>query len=337
MGPPPDPEQMITMLENPQFQSTINEALQNPQVLDMMIQQNPMLRNMPGVRQIIQSPEFLRMMTDPEAIRSITQMQRAMGTGAFGGAGGGQNAFPAPGVTDTTPAENRDGGVNSATPNQTNTIGTPQPPPNPFAMFGNPGGAAAGANPFAALFNPSATPSTAAQGTPAAAQTAAQNTAQGSQTPSNPLANLFNPAMLAQLNPSGANPTQAGQQPQQNQAQNPFANLATNPLLQNPQLMQQMLQAMNGGGGDGNNPGAGGGAAMNPFLSLLGPGGMPGLDQAAPQPPQQQQDSRPPEVRYEEQLRQLNEMGFNEFDRNVEALRRTGGIVQFAVEYLLNH
>lgn len=330
MGPPPDPEQMITMLENPQFQSTIHEALQNPQVLDMMIQQNPMLRNMPGVRQMIQSPEFLRMMTDPEAIRSITQMQRAMGTGPFGGAGGGQNAFPAPGVTDTTPAENRDGGVNSATPNQTNTTGTPQPPPNPFAMFGNPGGAAAGANPFAALFNPSATHSAATQDTPAAAQQGAQNTAQGSPNPSNPLGNLFNPAMLAQLNPPGANPTQAGQQPQQNQAQNPFANLATNPLLQNPQLMQQMLQAMNGGGD-------GAGAAMNPFRSLLGLDGMPGLDQAAPQPQQQPQDSRPPEVRYEEQLRQLNEMGFNEFDRNVEALRRTGGIVQFAVEYLLNH
>lgn len=76
---------------------------------------------------------------------------------------------------------------------------------------------------------------------------------------------------------------------------------------------------------------------MNPFRSLLGLDGMPGLDQAAPQPQQQPQDSRPPEVRYEEQLRQLNEMGFNEFDRNVEALRRTGGIVQFAVEYLLNH
>lgn len=332
MGPPPDPEQMITMLENPQFQSTINEALQNPQILDMMIQQNPMLRNMPGVRQIIQSPEFLRMMTDPESIRSITQMQRAMGTGPFGGAGGGQNAFPAPGVTDTTPAENRDGGVNSATPNQTNTTGTPQPPLNPFAMFGNPGAGTAGANPFAALFNPTASPPTAAQGTPVAAPAGIPSTTPESQNPPNPLANLFNPALLAQLNPTGTTPTQPGQQPQSNQ--NPFANLATNPLFQNPQLMQQMLQAMNGGGG-GADPSAGGGAAMNPFLPLLGPGGMPGLDQAAAPP--QAADSRPPEERYEEQLRQLNEMGFHEFDRNVEALRRTGGIVQYAVEYLLNH
>ena len=48
-------------------------------------------------------------------------------------------------------------------------------------------------------------------------------------------------------------------------------------------------------------------------------------------------DTRPPEERYEEQLRQLNDMGFYEFDRNVQALRRSGGSVQGAVEYLLTN
>ena len=52
---------------------------------------------------------------------------------------------------------------------------------------------------------------------------------------------------------------------------------------------------------------------------------------------QQPQDDRPPEDRYAEQLRQLNDMGFYEFERNIEALRRTGGSVQGAVEYLLTH
>jgi ubiquilin len=47
-------------------------------------------------------------------------------------------------------------------------------------------------------------------------------------------------------------------------------------------------------------------------------------------------DNRPPEERYEQQLRQLNEMGFYDFDRNVAALRRSGGNVQGAVDYLLN-
>ena len=62
-----------------------------------------------------------------------------------------------------------------------------------------------------------------------------------------------------------------------------------------------------------------------------GVGGMP-----VPRP-QQPQDDRPPEDRYAEQLRQLNDMGFYEFERNIEALRRTGGSVQGAVEYLLTH
>ncbi len=327
---------MITMLENPQFQSTINEALQNPQLLDMMIQQTPMLRNMgPGARQILQSPEFRRMMTDPEAIRSMTQMQRAMGIGAFGGAGAGQAAFPAPGVTNTTPTENRDAGVNSPTPNQTNTTGTPQPPAIPFAMFGNPG-AAAGANPFGALFNtPAASPVPAAQETPAT-QPGTTDTTQPNTNSPNPLATLFDPAMLAQLtgamgNATPQNPT-AQQQQQQQQPNNPFANLAQNPLFQNPQLLQQMLQATGGGGGT-DAPGAGAGA-LNPFLSMLG---SSGFDQAQAQAQAQVQDTRPPEERYEVQLRQLNEMGFYEFERNVEALRRTGGFVQGAVEYLLNH
>ncbi|KAF1955327.1 hypothetical protein CC80DRAFT_415740 [Byssothecium circinans] len=68
--------------------------------------------------------------------------------------------------------------------------------------------------------------------------------------------------------------------------------------------------------------------AANPFASLFGPGGGFGTP-----PPQ---DNRPPEEIYESQLRQLNEMGFYEFDRNVAALRRSGGNVQGAIEHLLS-
>jgi ubiquilin len=57
--------------------------------------------------------------------------------------------------------------------------------------------------------------------------------------------------------------------------------------------------------------------------------GMPG---SPPAPA----DSRPPEERYEDQLRQLNDMGFFEFERNVQALRRSGGSVQGAIEFLLS-
>ncbi|KAI4206807.1 MAG: hypothetical protein LQ349_009900 [Xanthoria aureola] len=97
----------------------------------------------------------------------------------------------------------------------------------------------------------------------------------------------------------------------------------------------------------GGNPGAGGQGqqdpnpgAFNPFGAFFGPGGMGGGGAnpfgAAASPPAPA-DNRPPEERYESQLRQLNDMGFYEFERNVEALRRTGGSVQGAVEYLLTH
>lgn len=101
--------------------------------------------------------------------------------------------------------------------------------------------------------------------------------------------------------------------------------------------------------GSGTDANASGGAgAANPFASLF-PNGMPPVDPfslfggagagaggagagGAPAP----RDDRPPEERYESQLRQLNDMGFFDFDQNVAALRRSGGSVQGAIEYLLS-
>lgn len=319
MGPPPDPESMVSMLENPQFQSTMNEALQNPAMIDMMIQQNPMLRDMgPGVRQMMQSPEFRRMLTDPNSLRQAMQMQRAMG-GLGGGAGGGAGAFPAPGVTNTTPEENR------AAQGGTQNAGIP--PVNPFMP-----GAFGASNPFAALFGGNApnlganpTPGTTGGGQTDAGQRSPEAAAAGEGQ--NPLGSLLNSGLFggAQGQGGGINPFN----PQQN------------PFLRDPELMNRVAQAMGGG-----QPGAGGGGAANPLAALLG-GGQPGegggavnplaallggggLDSLAPQ------DNRPPEERYAVQLGQLNDMGFFDFDRNIQALRRAGGSVQGAVEYLLS-
>lgn len=305
MGPPPDADSMLNMLENPQFQSTINEALQNPAMIDMMIQQNPMLRDMgPGVRQMMQSPEFRRMLTDPSSIRHMMQMQRAMGMG--GGMGGGDNAFPAPGVTNTTPEDNQNAQQQNAPPNPFGQMGQ-APMGNPFAaLFGN--------NPFA---NPPPAGSNQPEGTPgtqnAAEMPATTDQAQG-QNPAaaqNPFASLLNPALFGNAGQAG----QAGQA-----GVNPF-NPQQNPFLRDPALMSQMMQAMGGQGAEG-------GAGANPMAALFGGGGF-----GAPQPP----DNRPPEERYADQLRQLNDMGFFEFERNIEALRRAGGSVQGAVEYLLGN
>lgn len=84
-------------------------------------------------------------------------------------------------------------------------------------------------------------------------------------------------------------------------------------MMQNPALMQQMSQMM----------------GTDPL------GGFGGLGSASPAT-QEPADTRAPEERYAEQLRQLNDMGFFEFDRNVNALRRAGGSVQGAIEALLN-
>ena len=295
---------MASMLENPNFASTLNEALANPQVIDQMIRSNPMLRDMgPQVRQMMQDPGFRAMMTNPEALRNITQMQRQFGGGMFGGmGGGGSQAFPAPGITDTTPGQQPSAEGETATPRQPDA--TPQQPPNPFAMFGNPAGAggAGGANPFAALFGVGG---------------------MGGNTPG--------------ASPSG--PTQAtGATPQQ--GANPIADMARN-MMQSPQMMQQMMGAMGGTGANAaaNNPNANSAAqaGFNPFAALQGLGGFGGAGGFGTAHPPAPQDDRPPEDRYAEQLRQLNDMGFYEFERNIEALRRTGGSVQGAVEYLLTH
>lgn len=269
---------MADMLSNPAIAQAMNEALNNPQMVDMMIQANPMLRNNPHAREMLQSPMFRSMLSNPEALRAAAQMRRAMG------GGGGAEAFPAPGATDTTPAgapaAGAEGGNNA--PNQANPMGFPG-----LGMFGAPpaglGGAGGAANnPFMALLNPF--------GAPPGAQPAAGQTGAGDNAANR------DPSATAGATPTG-------------QAANPFGGLfgapggnAGNPFGITPEQMQQFMQMMGGGG--------------------LG-------EPAAPA------DNRPPEERYAEQLRQLNEMGFYDFDQNVAALRRSGGNVQGAVNFLL--
>jgi ubiquilin len=61
-----------------------------------------------------------------------------------------------------------------------------------------------------------------------------------------------------------------------------------------------------------------------------------GFPDSQQQTPQTQQPSEPPEVRFRDQLAQLEEMGFSEKSSNVRALLATGGNVQAAIEYLLS-
>ncbi|KAI0450542.1 hypothetical protein F5B21DRAFT_425360 [Xylaria acuta] len=291
-SPMMDEDQLANMLSNPNVAQQMNEMMNNDQFLDMMIQSNPMLRNNPNAREMIRSPMFRQMMTNPEALRSAARIQRMMGRGSAPG------AFPMPGVTDTTPgAGNTDAANNGGTPGQSNNPFDPAAWANMTGLPGlnyQPGS-------LGSLFN--------SLGLPAAGQSAAT-----SATPGNAGAqttggtNTTDNTTAATGQGQGGGAQGAGSPPP-----NPFASLLSanpnpgeNPFgmpLMNPEALQQMMQ-------------------------LLGMGGS-----GSPAPPP---DNRPPEERYAEQLRQLNDMGFYDFDRNVAALRRSGGSVQGAVEHLLS-
>lgn len=240
MGPPMDEESMQRMLNNPNVQQSMNEALNNPDFVNMLIESNPMLRNVPNARELINSPMMRQMMTNPQMMSQAMRMQRSMR--------GGEGAFPAPGATDTTP----EGAAAQAgaTPGQGAAEGGQNPP----------------ANPFAALF-------------PGA----------GGQAARGPVGQ--DPMTMGDFGGLGGMGGLGGLPPP------------------NMEMMQQMMEMFRGGSPSG---GAGAGAAAAP------------------------PDNRPPEERYEDQLRQLNDMGFYDFDRNVAALRRSGGSVQGAIEHLLS-
>lgn len=288
------------MMEDPNIQQSMNEALNNPDFVNMLIQSNPMLRNMPNAREILTSPFMRQMMGNPSMITQAMRMQRNMR--------GAQSSFPAPGATDTTP----DGAAATAD----STEGNPGQPDqanqqNPFAAFGNPY-----ADPFSMLGNMGAGKQGGENG-----QLDLNNMAQNLQG----LLNVMRPpgatgGTAAEPGQGGNDTTgtTTGQAPGDGTAPppggNPFAALfpgsggsggsQANPFGMNPETMQQMLQMMGGGQG--------------------------------PNTPASPPDNRPPEERFADQLRQLNDMGFFDFDRNIAALRRSGGSVQGAVEYLLS-
>ena len=148
MGGGMDPNMMNQMMQDPNFAQYMSTMLQNPQVLESMISMNPQLAAMgPEVRQMLQSPQFQQMISNPEMLRQVAQMSQqmggmgGMGMGGMGGMGGGNMynpwGTPAP-ATPTTPAS-------TTTPPTSGAAATPATPTfNPFAALGG-----AGVNPVA--------------------------------------------------------------------------------------------------------------------------------------------------------------------------------------------
>lgn len=132
----PDPTLMNQMLQNPMFAQYMSTVLQNPAVLDTIISSSPQLSSMgPEIRNMMQSPEFRQMLTNPDMIRQMATMASAMQSMGAGGMGMGS-----PQQQQSSPTTTNN--------NNTNTNDNPssqqqqQQPMNPFAAFM---GAAAGA------------------------------------------------------------------------------------------------------------------------------------------------------------------------------------------------
>ncbi|MBE3041007.1 hypothetical protein IMZ48_00140, partial [Candidatus Bathyarchaeota archaeon] len=53
MGPPPSADEMARMMADPSVQQTMSQALDNPDFINMLIESNPALRNMPNAREML--------------------------------------------------------------------------------------------------------------------------------------------------------------------------------------------------------------------------------------------------------------------------------------------
>ncbi|CCE88492.1 Piso0_002000 [Millerozyma farinosa CBS 7064] len=127
----PDPEQLSQMMSNPMFQESMNAMLSNPQMIDFMINQSPQLRAMgPQVREMLQSPFFRQMMSNPETMRSMMELSRNSGLGGVGAQG---SDFPAPGANPTASGPSSED--NNQTDSQNTAPNASNPPQNPFASL----------------------------------------------------------------------------------------------------------------------------------------------------------------------------------------------------------
>lgn len=125
-----DPNMTNQMLQNPMFAQYMSNVLQNPAVLDSIIQTNPQLSGMgPEIRNMMQSPEFRQMLSNPDMIRQMATMSSSMQ-----GANGGANGAPGFGAGAANPFAAM---MSSPAAPTTNDQQSQQQQQNPFAGFGN--------------------------------------------------------------------------------------------------------------------------------------------------------------------------------------------------------
>lgn len=84
---------MGALLDNPMYQSMLQQMAQNPEMMKMMLEANPetkaLMDSNPMFRSLMNNPEYLKQMFTPENLRMASQMMRNSGMGGgFGGMGG---------------------------------------------------------------------------------------------------------------------------------------------------------------------------------------------------------------------------------------------------------
>jgi ubiquilin len=139
-----DPNMAMNMMDNPEVQRQLETLMSNPAMIEQIIQSSPQLRALgPQARQIMQSPMFRQMLSNPQMMRQAMQMQQGM-------ARGGTSAAPQPGLFGLAQQQQQQ----NALGNGPGTGGAPATgaQPNPFAaMMGGQGAGAGGFDPFAML------------------------------------------------------------------------------------------------------------------------------------------------------------------------------------------
>ncbi|PLW19709.1 hypothetical protein PCASD_13195 [Puccinia coronata f. sp. avenae] len=80
-----DPNMAMNMMNNPQVLQSAARLLEDPAVVDQMIASDPRLQSMgPQVREMMRSPMFRQMLTNPDLMRSMHGAMRAPGGNPFG-------------------------------------------------------------------------------------------------------------------------------------------------------------------------------------------------------------------------------------------------------------
>lgn len=316
--PAPSPEMMRQVMENPMVQ----QMLENPEMMRSMIQSNPMMRAM-----IEQNPQIEHVLTDPQLMRQAMQaaanpalMQELMRSQDRALANiealpGGHNALRRMYEQEIDPMVQAAEATQERLHEQQQQQRTPGAPSSASNAAGGPAAAP--------MPNPWSRPQTTqpAGGAPAA----------------NPFAGAFGGGGGA------ANPWLAGAGGQ-GAADNPMMQMMQDPVYMqrlmdpaNMQAMMQLQQALDQLRRGGILPENLFPPSYNSFLGAMGgntgmPGGTNPMMPAAPTPVAPLQ---PPEVRFASQLTQLENMGFIDRERNIQALTATNGNVNAAIERLL--